>query len=63
MNIGYARVSTGEQNFDLQVDDLESADCKYIFQEKMSGAISDKPKLEETLKALITRDYQGFIGI
>ena len=50
MNIGYARVSTGEQNLDLQVDALENADCKHIFKEVMSGAIADRPKLEEVLK-------------
>ncbi|MCH8014378.1 MAG: recombinase family protein [Candidatus Dadabacteria bacterium] len=37
MNIGYARVSTGEQNLDLQVDALENAECKHIFKEVMSG--------------------------
>lgn len=49
MNIGYARVSTGEQNLDLQVDALKEADCQTILQEKMSGAIADRPKLEEAL--------------
>ena len=49
MNIGYARVSTGEQNLDLQVDALEQADCKTIIQEKISGTISERPKLEEAL--------------
>ncbi len=49
MNIGYARVSTGEQNLDLQVDALKQADCKTILQEKMSGTISERPKLEEAL--------------
>ena len=49
MNIGYARVSTGEQNLDLQVDALEQADCKTILQEKISGTISERPKLEEAL--------------
>ena len=49
MNIGYARVSTGEQNLDLQVDALKQADCKTILQEKISGTISERPKLEEAL--------------
>ena len=66
------RVSTSEQSLDLQVDALENANCNHIFQEKMSGATSDRPKLEEALKfmregdthkALITKGYQGFIGI
>jgi len=62
MNIGYASVSTGEQSLDLQADALENANCKHIFQEAMIGAISYKPELEETLKTLITKGYQSFIG-
>jgi len=38
MKIGYARVSTKEQNLTLQVDALEKEGCKHIYQEKISGA-------------------------
>jgi Resolvase, N terminal domain len=37
MNIGYARVSTLDQNFDLQIQALRKAGCKTIFREKVSG--------------------------
>lgn len=35
--VGYARVSTLDQNLDLQIDELEKAGCTKIFQEKISS--------------------------
>lgn len=49
--IGYARVSTHEQNLDLQIDALKKAGCDVIYQEKTTGT-RIKPELEQCLKAL-----------
>lgn len=45
MLVGYARVSTQEQNLDLQIIALEEAGCKKIFTEKASGGQRDRPEL------------------
>ena len=45
MLVGYARVSTQEQNLDLQIISLEEAGCKKIFTEKASGGQRDRPEL------------------
>jgi DNA invertase Pin-like site-specific DNA recombinase len=52
MIIGYARVSTHDQNLDSQLDALQKADCEQIFQEKITGKIKDRPELISCLKAL-----------
>ena len=43
--VGYARVSTQEQNLDLQINALNQLGCKNIFTEKASGAQRDRPEL------------------
>ena len=48
-NIGYARVSTGEQELALQLDALKEAGCKLVFQDLASGARTDRPGLAEAL--------------
>jgi DNA invertase Pin-like site-specific DNA recombinase len=50
MVIGYARVSSYEQNLDLQLDALHKAGCKKIFKDKLSGAKQDRPGLSEALQ-------------
>jgi DNA invertase Pin-like site-specific DNA recombinase len=49
VNIGYARVSTAEQNLTLQTDALEAAGCERVFVEAASGAQRDRPELERAL--------------
>ena len=56
MNIGYARVSTREQNLDMQVIALEEAGCERIYEEVTSGAKADRPVLNNLLKQLRYED-------
>ena len=49
MLIGYARVSTQEQNPDAQLDALQAAGCERIFTEKASGAQRDRPELKAAI--------------
>ena len=50
MLLGYARVSTADQNLALQRDALSEAGCAKIFTEQMSGAVSDRPALYDALE-------------
>jgi len=50
--IGYARVSSTDQNYDLQITALKNAGCKKIFSEKISGTTIDRPELEACLDYL-----------
>lgn len=52
MKIGYARVSTKYQNLFLQKDALLEEGCKIIFEEKVSGAKSDRPELRKMVEQL-----------
>ena len=56
MLIGYARVSTGDQNLDLQTDDLTRAGCQKIVTDKLSGAKDDRPGLSQVLEQLCAGD-------
>lgn len=52
MKIGYARVSTIDQNPNAQRDALKAAGCEKIITEKISGASAKRPKLEKLLRSL-----------
>ena len=52
MNIGYARVSTKDQNLDLQIEALKKVGCEIIFKEKVSGATKNRPELDKMIAHL-----------
>lgn len=52
MKIGYARVSTKEQNLSLQIDALTKEGCQKIYQEKITGTSKNRPQLEALLSQL-----------
>lgn len=56
MKIGYARVSTYEQNLDMQIDDLKKNGCEKIYEEKVSGSKVERPILQDMLKNLRSGD-------
>lgn len=56
MKIGYARVSTQEQNLDRQIDQLREVGCEKILQEKITGIKKDRPELERLLDQIWTGD-------
>ena len=52
MFIGYARVSTFEQNLNLQKDALKAAGCEKIFEDHISGAASSRPGMNKAIEFL-----------
>ena len=52
MKFGYARVSTQDQNLDLQLDELNKYGVDKTYHEKMTGTKKDRPELEELYKVL-----------
>jgi DNA invertase Pin-like site-specific DNA recombinase len=52
MLVGYARVSTTEQNLDLQRDALNQAGCSRVFTDTARGAKVERPSLAEALSYL-----------
>lgn len=50
--IGYARVSSKEQNLNRQLDDLKKHKCDIIFSDKMTGSTNERPQLQKCLKTL-----------
>ena len=52
MKIGYARVSTQDQNLRMQLDELKGFGCEKIYKEKISGKSKDRPELEKMIAHL-----------
>ena len=52
MMIGYARVSTQDQNLDLQTEALTRARCEKIYEDKISGVRAERPGLTRALEML-----------
>lgn len=48
--IGYARVSTADQNTAMQIDALKQAGCDRIFEDQASGAKTERPGLTEAVR-------------
>ncbi len=56
MRIGYARVSTRDQNPEAQADALTGAGCERIYTDKASGKLARRPELDEALRGLRAGD-------
>lgn len=56
MKIGYARVSTKDQSFDLQVDALRKAGCKKVYKEIVSGVRAERQVLNDLLRNIRSDD-------
>jgi DNA invertase Pin-like site-specific DNA recombinase len=52
MIVGYARVSTPDQDLSAQLDALKKAKCTTVYREKASGKTAERPQLARMLKAL-----------
>jgi DNA invertase Pin-like site-specific DNA recombinase len=50
--MGYARVSTADQNPDLQLDALKEAGCLRVFVDQASGVLDERPELSKLLEQL-----------
>jgi len=56
MLVGYARVSTHDQDLSLQLDAVQAAGCDKVFTEKASGAQRDRPQLQAALEYMRGQD-------
>ena len=63
MLVGYARVSTDDQNLALQHTALKQAGCKRIYEEKVPGAKRDRPALTRMLDQLKGIPARAFYAV
>ena len=65
MLVGYARVSTQDQDLALQLNALKTAGCEKVFTEKASGAQRDWPQLKAALDYMRPGDtlWEGRISL
>jgi DNA invertase Pin-like site-specific DNA recombinase len=56
VKIGYARVSTKDQNLDIQLNALKRAGCKQIYQEKVSGVGRSRPEFQKMMQQIRKND-------
>ena len=54
--VGYARVSTRDQDYNGQQAELEAAGCTRVYREKESGARTDRPELRKAIAKLKSGD-------
>ena len=62
MRIGYARVSSDDQNLDLQRDALQKSGCERVYEEKESGGKTDRLVLLRMLEVLRKGDVVALSG-
>lgn len=55
MLVGYARVSTAEQNLDLQLEALRGAGCERLFGDRIGGDHAERPGLAAGMAAAVRR--------
>jgi|TARA_B110000503_G_scaffold143147_1_gene242841 DNA invertase Pin-like site-specific DNA recombinase len=49
MIIGYARVSTAEQNLDLQINALKAEKCEKVIVDKLNGSVAERPGISKVV--------------
>ena len=54
--LGYARVSTGDQRLDLQLDALNAVGCQRVWSDTASGSLTDRPELAQLFDHLRAGD-------